>query len=136
VAGSCRGGWRRRAQRPPCGRDGRGTADGTRYLALWCRRPDSRDMRGMEVRFKITREASGPINPAIVGRGPWRSVKPSAQPTLVRTQRPPPEFPIYICEFGVAGLSVGQQDITRFPSDLDAASTHADVRERKDCARQ
>ena len=39
----------------------------------------------------------------------WRSVKPSAQPTLVRTQHPPPDFLIYICEFGVAGLPVPRQ---------------------------
>ena len=47
--------------------------------------PKSRDMRGMEVRFKIPLDASGSVNPGVVSRGSWRSVKPSAQPTLVRT---------------------------------------------------
>jgi hypothetical protein len=65
--------------------DDRNPAGGSYVLA-------SRDIRGIGMSFKITPEASSSMNkgpPALRRR---RSVKPSAQPTLVRTQHPPPEF--------------------------------------------
>ena len=54
---------------------------------------ESRDMRGIGTDLKITSEACSPMN-----RGPplfaaWRSVKPSTQPTLVRTNTRHHVFP-------------------------------------------
>jgi hypothetical protein len=46
---------------------------------------------GIGTSFKITPEASTPVNKGPPAFGAERSVKPSAQPTLVRTQHPPPE---------------------------------------------
>jgi hypothetical protein len=55
--------------------------------------PSPRDTRGIGTSFKITRD---PSRPAIIGppaSATQRSVKPSAQPTLFRTQHPPQENP-------------------------------------------
>jgi hypothetical protein len=54
--------------------------------------PASRDIRGIGVDLKIMPEASSPVNKGPPAFGTGRSVKPSAQPTLVRTQHPPREF--------------------------------------------
>jgi hypothetical protein len=67
--------------------------------------PKSRDMRGIGMSFKITPEASSPVNKGPPAFGAERSVKPSAQPTLVRTQHPPSCFPIYISEFDGEGFA-------------------------------
>ena len=88
----------------PCTAPNKLFAAGRRWLF-----PESRDIRGIETSYKITREASSPANKGCPRSGTRRSVKPSAQPTLVRTQHPPPRFLIYICEFGVAGLRAPRQ---------------------------
>jgi hypothetical protein len=66
---------------------GRLAAGSGTYLAR-----KSRDIRGSEATSKIAPEASSPANKGPPRFGTRRSVKPSAQPTLVRTQHPPPEI--------------------------------------------
>jgi hypothetical protein len=58
--------------------------------------PRSRDIRGIGRSFKITPKVSNPVNKGPPAFGAERSVKPSAQPTLVRTQHPPPRKHNYI----------------------------------------
>jgi hypothetical protein len=91
----CRG-RRRLASRSSAAVPGRRGKSGT---ACNCRRresggyvPKSRDIRGIGMSFTITPEACSPMNKGPPAFSAERSVKPSAQPTLVRTQHPPPEF--------------------------------------------
>jgi hypothetical protein len=75
----------------PGGRGMSGTASEARRLARGDYVPQSRDIRGIGTRYKITPEASSPMNKGPPPFAIRRSVKPSAQPTLVRTQHPPLE---------------------------------------------
>jgi hypothetical protein len=87
----------RRAQRPRVCR--RAVVAQRAELRTWPAGADvlkSRDMRGIGRSPKITREASSPMNPGVVGRAMWRSVKPSAQLTLVRTQHLTENTPQYM----------------------------------------
>jgi hypothetical protein len=95
----CRG-RRRLASRSSAAVPGRRGKSGT---ACNCRRresggyvPKSRDIRGIGMSFTITPEACSPMNKGPPAFSAERSVKPSAQPTLVRTQHPPPSLSPYI----------------------------------------
>jgi hypothetical protein len=83
--------WGRRARRADeaVGRDVCGRADSARQPAAG----KSRDMRGIRTSYKITPEASSPVITGSLAFATWRSVKPSAQPTLVRTHTRHQAFP-------------------------------------------
>jgi hypothetical protein len=70
-----------------------------RHIRPWTRmsassepaRPKSRDIRGIGSGSKIVRELSSPVITGLPALATRQAVKPSAQPTLVRTQHPPRE---------------------------------------------